>query len=236
MRFGVLAPMPSELRPVVKAFGLRRGRSGSLEGHVGRAGEADVVATTTGIGTELATTAAQRMLDRGEVDHVVVVGIAGGIGPTTAVPDLIIPEAVVDWPELREHRPAPLGRLVGAGTIVSSDEYGYPPEVIADFIARGVVAVDMETVAVARVCADAGIPWSAVRAISDRADDDTVDQDVITLVKPDGSPDLGRSLRYLIRHPGRISRLAALGRDASTAARVAATAAAAACAAHSVGE
>ena len=72
MRFGVLAPMPSELRPVVKAFGLRRGRSGSLEGHVGRAGEADVVATTTGIGTELATTAAQRMLDRGEVDHVVV--------------------------------------------------------------------------------------------------------------------------------------------------------------------
>ena len=59
---------------------------------------------------------------------------------------------------------------------------------------------------------------------------------MITLVKPDGSPDLGRSLRYLIRHPGRISRLAALGRDASAAARVAATAAAAACAAHSVGE
>ena len=50
-----------------------------------------MVATTTGIGTELATTAANRMLDRGEVDHVVVVGIAGGIGPSTAVPDLVIP-------------------------------------------------------------------------------------------------------------------------------------------------
>ncbi len=236
MRFGVLAPMPSELRPVVKAFGLRRGRAGSLDGQVGRVGEADVVATTTGIGTELATAAARRMLDGGDVDHVVVVGIAGAIGPTSVVPDVIVPEVVVDWPELREHRPAPLGGLVGAGTIVTSDEYGYPPEVIADFIARGVVAVDMETVAVARVCVDAGVPWSAVRAISDRADDDTVDQDVISLVKPDGSPDLGRSLRYVVRHPGRISRLAALGRDASAAARAAATAAAAACAAHSVGE
>ena len=55
MRFGILAPMPSELRPVVKAFGLEKGRSGTLDGHVGRAGDADVVATTTGIGTALAT-------------------------------------------------------------------------------------------------------------------------------------------------------------------------------------
>lgn len=236
MRFGVLAPMPSELRPVVKAFGLSRGRSGTLGGHIGKVGEADVVATTTGIGTALATTAARRMLDDGEVDHVVVVGIAGAIGPTSLVPDLIIPEVVVDWPEGREHRPAPLGGLVGSGTIVTSDEYGYPPEVIADFIGRGVVAVDMETVAVARVCTEAGVPWSAVRAISDRADDETVDLDVISLVKPDGSPDVGKSLRYLLRHPRRIPRLAALGRDASAAARAAAGAAAAACAAHSRGE
>jgi adenosylhomocysteine nucleosidase len=227
--------MPSELRPVVKAFGLRRGRSGTLDGHIGQAGEADVVATTTGIGTEPATAATRRMLDGGRVDHVVVVGIAGAIGPTVAVRDLVIPELVVDWPEGREHRPAPLGPLVGAGTIVTSDEYGYPPEVIADFVARGVVAVDMETVAVARVCAEAGVPWSVVRAISDRADDETVDQEVISLVKPDGSPDLGQSLRYLVRHPGRISRLAALGRDASAAARAAASAAATACATHSVG-
>ncbi len=235
MRFGILAPMPSELRPVVKAFGLRRGRHGDLDGHVGRVGEADVVATTTGIGTELATGAARRLLAAGGVDHVVVVGIAGAIGPTRAVPDLVVPAVVTDWPEGREHRPAPLGALVAEGTIVTSDEYGYTPEVIAAFVARGVVAVDMETVAVAEVCEAAGVPWSAVRAISDRADDETVDQDVIGLVKPDGSPDLGRSLRYLARHPGRLPHLAALGRDATAAARAAARTAADACARHSVG-
>ena len=84
MRFGILAPMPSELRPVVKAFGLTKGRSGDLEGHVGTTGGAEVVATTTGIGIALATEAVGRMLDRAEVDHVVVVGIAGGIGPSVA--------------------------------------------------------------------------------------------------------------------------------------------------------
>jgi adenosylhomocysteine nucleosidase len=93
----------------------------------------------------------------------------------------------------------------------------------------------METVAVAEVCVAAGVPWSAVRAISDRADDDSVNDDVIGLVKPDGSPDVGKSLRYLVRHPGQIPHLAALGRDATAAARTAARAAARACAEHSEG-
>lgn len=235
MRFGVLAPMPSELRPVVKAFGLRPGRCGAVEGQVGRVGDAEVVATTSGIGTALGAAAAERLLDGALVDHVVVVGIAGGIGPSVRVADLVVPGVVADWPDGREHRAAPLGRLAASGTIVTSDEYGYGPEVVAEFIARGVLAVDMETAAVAAVCVARGVPWSAVRAVSDRADDDTVDHEVIGLVRPDGSPDLGRVVGHLARRPWRIARLAALGRDATAAARAAARAAAAACAEHSVG-
>lgn len=232
-RFGVLAPMPSELRPVVRAFGLRRGRLGDLDGHVGTAGSAEVVATTTGIGTALAREATGRMLDRGGVDHVVAVGIAGGIGPGTAVGDLIVPATVEGWPPTAGLHPDPLGRLAASGTLVSSDEYGYAPEVVAELVGRGVVAVDMETVAVAETCVERGVPWSVVRAVSDRADDDSVDSAVITLVKPDGSPDLWAALRHVVRHPGRIRPLAALGRDATTAARRAANAAATACREHS---
>jgi adenosylhomocysteine nucleosidase len=232
MRFGVLAPMPSELRPVVKAFGLAKGTRGRLEGHVGTAGPHDVIATTTGIGTSLARVAATRLLDEGEVDHVVVVGIAGGIGPSSPVGTLVVPESVEDWPDGRSHVPAPLGSLAPSGIIVTSDEYGYAPEVVAGFLERGVVAVDMETVAVAAVCDERGVPWSAIRAISDPADDDTVNTDVIGLVRPDGSPDVGRAIRYVLRHPGRIRHLATMGRDATKAATVAARAAAEAIATH----
>jgi adenosylhomocysteine nucleosidase len=229
-RFGILAPMPSELRPVVKAFGLRPGRSGDLDGHVGTVGAAEVVATTTGIGLERGAAATRRLLDGTDIDHVVVVGIAGGIGPSVGIADVVVPEVVTGWPDRAGHQPAPLGGLEPRGEIVSSDEYGYPPETIAAFIDSGVVAVDMETVAVAGLCAERGVPWSTVRAISDRADDDTVDEAVLDLAKPDGSPDVGASVRYLLRHPGRLPRLARLARDATAAASAAARTAARACA------
>ncbi len=232
MRFGILAPMPSELRPVVKAFGLHTGRTGDLEGHVGIAGGADVVATTTGIGTELAARAARRLLDRAEVDHVVVVGIAGGIGPSVTIGDLVIPSLVSDYPERRAFTPAPLGGLVPAGEIVSSDESGYPPVTVAAFVDSGVVAVDMETVAVAAVCEERGVRWSVVRAVSDRADDDTVDRGTLSMVDADGNPKVGAALRYVLRRPGRIPGLARLARDATAAATTAARAAAQACALH----
>jgi adenosylhomocysteine nucleosidase len=216
MKFGVLAPMPSELRPVVKVFGLDKD---SLEGEVG---PHQVRAAKTGIGIELATQAANKMVDRGDVDHVVVVGIAGGLGPTSPVGALVIPEAVEDFPDALSFAPAPLGGLTNEGIIVSSDEYGYEPEVVEAFLARGVVAVDMETVAVAKVCQQKGIPWSAVRAISDPADGPTVNTDVIGLVKPDGTPDTGKAIRYLLRHPTKFPAMAKMGRDATAAASQAA--------------
>jgi adenosylhomocysteine nucleosidase len=226
MRFGVLAPMPSELRPVVKVFGLDKT---SLQGAVG---PHHVRAATTGIGIDLATTAATKLLDEGDVDHVVVVGIAGGLGPTSPVGAVVVPHAVEDFPEGASFEPAALGALDNDGIIVSSDEYGYEPEVVEGFLRRGVVAVDMETVAVAKVCARRGVPWSAVRAISDPADGPTVDTDVIGLVKPDGTPDTGKALRYLLRHPTKLPAMAKLARDATAAAMQAAKVAREAIEAH----
>ena len=48
---GFLAPMPSELRPLVRRLHLGRGAKGDGAWHTGRLGAATVVATTTGIGT-----------------------------------------------------------------------------------------------------------------------------------------------------------------------------------------
>ena len=53
IRVGVLAPMKSELRSVVRAFGLKPAQFGGVTVHSGIVGNAEVVATTTGVGTAL---------------------------------------------------------------------------------------------------------------------------------------------------------------------------------------
>ena len=145
-RVGILAPMPSELAPVVKVMGLARDADGI---HGGRVGGVEVVAMRTGMGLALATAAATRLLDHANVDHVMVVGIAGGLGPTR-VGELVCPEIVIDRSTDVEFHAAPL--VAGAGRISSSDEFVIDPELVNRMVASGVRAVDMETSAVAAVC------------------------------------------------------------------------------------
>ncbi len=225
MRFGVVAPMPSELRPVVKAFGLRRGRLGDLAGHIGRVGGAEVIAVTGGIGIARGEATARRLVGEAGVDHLVVVGIAGGVGPEVSLRDLVVPAVVSDWPARQQRAPARLGEVEPAGEIVSSDEYGHPDEVLADFAATGVVAVDMETTGVAVAGEALGVPWSAFRAISDRADDDTFEVGTLGLVDAEGRPRPVAALGHVLCHPGRLPALTRLARDATAAAVTAARAA-----------
>jgi adenosylhomocysteine nucleosidase len=228
VRVGVLAPMKSELRPVVKAFGLKPAELGGVPVHTGVVGNADIVATTTGIGTALARSATERLLGLGEFDRVMVVGIAGGVGSSINIGDLVIPETVVDGTTGNAYQPAPIQGPAPRGSIVTSDDFIVDPERLLDLIARGVIAVDMETGSVAAVCAARDVPWSAVRAISDRAEDGDVE--MVKLAKADGTPDGAAIARYFARHPGRIPYMLKVGKGAMLAARNAAETAAHACA------
>ncbi len=228
VRVGVLAPMKSELRSVVKTFGLRAETIGGVAVHTGSVGNADVVATTTGIGTLPATTAAEDLLDLAAFDHVMVVGIAGGVGPSVSIGDIVIPEVVVNGVGGSEFHPAAIDAPEARGTIVTSDDFIVDPERLAELISAGVIAVDMETGSVAAVCAERGVPWSTVRAISDRAE--LGDVEMVKLAKADGSPDAAAIARYFAKHPGRIPYMLKVGRGAMLAAKNAATTAARACA------
>jgi adenosylhomocysteine nucleosidase len=228
VRVGVLAPMKSELRPVVKAFSLQPAQINGVAVHTGVVGNADIVATTTGIGTALATTATERLLELGDFDRVMVVGIAGGVGPSVGIGDIVIPEVVFDGQGGKEYRPAPIDGPAPRGSIVTSDDFIVEPERLAQLIASGVIAVDMETGSVAAVCAQRGIPWSTVRAISDRAEDGDIE--MIALANADGSPNGKAVASYFARHPSRIPYMLKVGKGAMTAAKNAATTAAAACA------
>lgn len=212
-RIGLLAPMPSERGPLVRTLGLARSTAADGVTHAGRVGSIEAVVMTTGIGTERAALVTRRLLEDGGVDHVMVVGVCGGVEPTLAVGDLVVPEVVVDHASGREFQPHHLGSTSPRGRLITTDELLVGADVVARLRAEGVMALDMETAAVAAVSEEAGVPWSVVRSPSDHADDDLIDDAVASLANPDGSADVGALLRYLARRPWRLARLARLGRD-----------------------
>ena len=218
-RVGVLAPMPSELGPVVKAMGLHRDQGSDGKVHRGRVGVVDVVARRTGMGLALATAATTELLDAFEVDHVLVVGIAGGIGDTR-VGQVLRPAAAIDRTSGTRYDATALDGALD-GVVSSSDEFLVDPERVAALVAEGVRALDMETSAVAAVCDARGVPWSAVRVISDLSSDHP-DASVLDLAHPDGTPNPRAAIPFLLKHPKRIPGLLKLGRDSMRAAKTAA--------------
>jgi adenosylhomocysteine nucleosidase len=228
-RIALLAPMVSELKPLLKQARLHDDTIGDVRVAVGSAGTNEIVATKIGIGTERASRATERLLDASSFDRVIVVGIAGGVG-SIPIAELIYPEAVIDGVTGRAYEPAALPGVVPHGELETSDEIHVDAEKIRAFEARGVIALDMETASVAAVCEQRGVAWSVVRSISDIAGESPLDDSIMQMAGPDGSPQIGPVIRYLATKPWRIPKLAELARDSTTAANAAAGAALRLCA------
>ncbi len=219
--------MPMELTPLRKRLGLRRATVGGGPGWAGTLDGRPVVAIVTGMGTARAREAVERLLDALTPVRVVVVGITGAVHDDTPIGALVRPERVIDHATGREHHHHPLGGGAAHGALWTTDVITPAAELPA-LRARGVVALDMETAAIAQACEARQVPWTVVRAVSDRATDGSVDDEVFHLSHQDGTPDPRAVLRYVVRHPGRVPGLVRMGRGANLATRRAADAAVAA--------
>jgi adenosylhomocysteine nucleosidase len=227
--------MRTELAPLVRSLSLESGELDGMRVHRGRIEDVEVIATITGIGTRPATDVTERLLDVVDPHHVLVVGVAGGIAPHTKVGDLVVPAIVFDGVTGTEYRPAPLGATKPEGTIRTGDDFLCDNEELSVLADRGVVALDMETAAVAAVCERREVPWTAFRAISDMATDDDASDALLGLAKPDGSANVPALLRFVLPKPWRLRQLSRLAKGAKTATNAAADAAVTACAQHEFG-
>src|SRR4051794_14366351 len=144
--------MRLEVQPLVRACGLVPAQVDGATVYSGEVGTVDVVATTMRMGTTAARDATHRILATGPIDHLVVIGVAGGVGPTVKVRDVIVPQLVLDGATGKEYVPAPFGDLQPRGVLHTSDELIDDAERIDALAARGVIALDMETASIAAVC------------------------------------------------------------------------------------
>lgn len=227
----MLAPMQVELQPIVRQLGLTD--DGDSTRYRGTAGALDVVAMLTNIGMTAGADAARRILEL-DVDWVMVVGVAGGVDHQgITIGDVIAPEVVLDRATGSTYRPTPVGDIAPRGIVSCGDNLVTDPDTLGQMEKDGVVAVEMESAAVAPVCEDAGVPWSVFRGISDFADAGLVDDALFAMTGPDGSADPDAMKRYLAENPDRARVLVQLGHDTTLAVDNAAAAAIRACAALS---
>jgi adenosylhomocysteine nucleosidase len=216
--------MPIELKPLVKTMNLQR----SGIDYTGSVAGVDVVAAQIGVGITRAAEETERVLKSGPVDRVIVVGICGGLDETVPIGSVLNPEIVQDGATGEAYHSPEWGPITLQGRLVTFEDFALELKMIPQLAREGAAAVDMETAGVASVCHERDVPYAVFRAISDYATDGSIDYEIGTMLNPDGSSDIGKGIRYMLRHPWRLPTLMRLGKGAQAATKAAAAAAIAA--------
>jgi adenosylhomocysteine nucleosidase len=181
-RIAILAALRRELAALEGRMTIsRRLRAGNLQACVGRLDGTDVVLASTGDGAENAARGVQTLLGRYPLGSLIVIGIAGGLSPSLSPGGLLVARDVV---EDGRSVPAPdagwlqrARRDTGAtpAIFVSTRKILCTPQdkaaVYSSLPGGGVAAVDLETATYARAASRQGLPYVALRAVSDTAEE-----------------------------------------------------------------
>lgn len=174
-----------------------------------------------------------------EASIILSCGIAGALDPALKVGDIVLHAPACSREsgntESRATRLATLDpRLRGGkgnemlggglpdahpGLIIGQDHIAASPaDKAALYVQTGALAVDMETHIAARVAARHGLPFAAIRVISDTAHE-ALPPAALVGMNPDGTMALGKVLLSLARHPAQLPALIRTGRNAEAAFR-----------------
>lgn len=190
MRIGLVAAMPEECEPLLKRnthhTKERIGRFPSFRFWVG---PVDACLVRSGMGPERATAAAGALVPAFRPEVVISIGLGGGALPGPKVGDLVLAERLLwlregiftEQPGLSVETAQTIRRTLASalpdkgerlhlGTFITSARIENKGQ-LAGRLPAGVDCplLEMETCAVARVATEAGLPFLAIRAVSDDA-------------------------------------------------------------------
>jgi adenosylhomocysteine nucleosidase len=193
---------------------------------------AQLVAVQAGVGRARAAEGARLLIRRFSPRALVSFGFAGGLSPQLTKGSLVIGTGVVceDPPRIlavanrdlvdQFQAASEAARLsVHRGILVTTRH------LVADVSSKAVLrgrsgacAVDMETAGIVEAACEAGLPWVAVRAIVDSAEDH-LPAACLTMLRDDGQVATGRLMRTVCWSPRLLGHLLRLAGDTARARR-----------------
>lgn len=198
----------------------------------GDIGGKPVVVARSGMGADRARPAARALIERYQPDSLLAVGFAGALSPDIVPGDLVIAAEVYDSHEsdarLRAIAEQSVPKYVQfhTGLIHSVPHIVYAVEEKRRLAARfpQALALDMESEGVADEAARAGIPWLAVRAVTDGIEDSLPELAEpfrgLPCIDPGTGEVIPRRMALLVVFRPRVApKLIQLGRRANLAAR-----------------
>jgi adenosylhomocysteine nucleosidase len=150
----------------------------------------------SGIGGIAAARAADVVLETLKPDLLISVGFAGALDPRLPVGEVIIPRVVISAETGKEYE-----AIAGDAVLVSTDRVAGADKKRLLRERYSAQAVDMEAAAIAERAARSGIPFLAVKAISDEAAIDL--PDMTPFIALDGRFDSLRFSVHLLLQPSR---------------------------------
>lgn len=186
----------------------------------------------SGMGPANSAHAAKQLLESAPGKSLLICGFAGSLSPALVPGSFIVAQRVCSTApgaiSYANNDSKLMSRAVSAFR-AARQEWEAMPLVSADHVVITAAekqqlasqtmagAVDMETAAAVAVADKQGVPWLAVRVITDGVDD-TLPLDFNTFVGPDGNLSQGRVALAALTHPWKIPALIRLGSRSSLAA------------------
>lgn len=203
MRLGIIGPSEDEIMPFIKKiFDVKVKSLAMLNFYEGTYSNINVVALYSGVCKVNASIATQILIDKFDVSHIIVVGVAGGIDRQLRIGDTVIGTQIayhdVEDGVLTDYHPwmdtsyfqadeylldccrmslanSDLIQSVYFGKIVTGEAFiaqSGREEIISRYKP---LCVDMETAAIAHVCYVNQIPFLAIRSISDTEEESGIE-------------------------------------------------------------
>jgi adenosylhomocysteine nucleosidase len=235
----LLAALPEEASGLRRRMALASESVAGLRGlaYAGHYRHQSVLLVWTGMGRQRAEASAKAVLAHYQVAAVISIGFSGALEQPLAVGDLVLASELIATRGLSGDEIEPTIFQADQGMLHAATEAlgATPlrvvlgstvttPGLITTRAGRrdlgrqtGAVAVDMESYWIARTALAQGLPFLALRAISDTHHDLLLPFDQI--LDSDGHPRLRRLAAHLIREPGSLMALMRLARNAARARR-----------------